>query len=125
MIGGSAHEGGELLRATDHPIITKIIARKDIRFSNSPIEAINKIHKQYLRHHQPTTQAAWFQVTEAFADEYSMLRPHGSLKGLTPMEAYTRPDLKLDFRQAIREARPQRIEENRKVNCPLCMATKN
>jgi len=28
-----------------------VIAQRDIRFSNSPIEAINKIFKQYLRHY--------------------------------------------------------------------------
>ena len=45
----------ELLRATTNPCITKIIAQKDIAFSNAPIEAINKIMKAYLRFHKPAT----------------------------------------------------------------------
>lgn len=110
----------ELLRDTFPPYITKLIALKDIQFSNSPIEAINKIYKQYLRHYQPKTSAALLQVTEAFVRDYGSLRPHGSLKGLIPMEAYTMPELKLDFRQTIREARAIRIEENKLVNCSLC-----
>jgi putative transposase len=114
----------ELLQATDHPAITKIIARKDIRFSNSPIEAINKIFKRYLRHYQPRTLKPLEQVTALFAHDYGSLRPHGSLKGLIPMEAYTRPGLAMDFRQRIREARASRIEENRKVNCAICPAAK-
>jgi putative transposase len=112
----------ELLRDTFPPYITKVIALKDIRFSNSPIEAINKIYKQYLRHYQPKTPAALLQVTEAFVHDYSTLRPHGSLKGLIPMEAYTRPELKLDFRQTLREARVQRIAENKQINCSLCIS---
>lgn len=51
---------------------------------------------------------------------WDTLRPHGSLKGLTPMEAYTRPDLKLDLRQAVGAARTQRMAANKQVNCSLC-----
>lgn len=39
----------ELLHETTHPDILKIIAMKSINFSNSPIEAISKIIKRYLR----------------------------------------------------------------------------
>jgi len=110
----------ELLRDTFPPYITKVIAQKDIRYSNSPIAAINKIYKQYLRHYQPKHPAALLQVTEAFVHDYSSQRPHGSLKGLIPMEAYTTPELKLDFRDTMRQARAQRIAENKLVNCSLC-----
>jgi hypothetical protein len=34
---------------------SKIIAQKDISFSNSPIEAINKIIKKYLRFYKPAS----------------------------------------------------------------------
>lgn len=79
---------------------------------------------RYLRHYQPRTLKALEQVTALFAHDYGSLRPHGSLKGLIPMEAYTRPGLAMDFRQRIREARASRIEENRKVNCAICSAAK-
>jgi putative transposase len=115
----------ELLQATDNPAITKVIALKHIRFSNSPIEAINKIFKRYLRHYQPRTLAALRQVTALFVHDYCTLRPHGSLKGLIPMEAYARPDRTIDFRQSIHEARAIRIEENRNVNCAICSTAKD
>lgn len=115
----------ELLRGTVRPDITKVIALKDIQFSNSPIEAINKIYKRYLRHYQPKTLHALQHVTRLFVQDYAYLRPHGSLKGLIPMEAYTKPDQVLDLRQAIQDARAIRIAENKKVNCSLCPGTRN
>src|SRR5690554_1700389 len=54
--GGSENHNmtiDELLRETTHPEISKIIAMKDISFSNSPVEAINKIIKRYLRIYMP------------------------------------------------------------------------
>ena len=52
-------------------------------------------------------------------------RPHGSLKGLIPMESYTKPDQALDLRQAIQQARAIRIAENKQVNCSFCPGTRN
>jgi transposase InsO family protein len=115
-----AHCVDDLLRATRHPDITKVIALKDIQFSNSAIEAINKIYKRSLRYHQPRTLTALQAVTEAFVQEYNSLRPHGSLYGLTPIEAYTRPGKQLDHKAAIQDARGLRIAANRKVNCAAC-----
>lgn len=110
----------ELLQNSAPPDIKKVIALKDIQFSNSPIEAINKIYKQYLRHYQPRTPAALESVTGLFVHDYGSVRPHGSLKGLIPMEAYTKPDQVLDSRHTVKEARTHRIAENKAVNCSLC-----
>ena len=40
------------------PRLNKVIAKKDVSFSNSPIEALNKVVKKYLRYHQPDTLEA-------------------------------------------------------------------
>jgi hypothetical protein len=64
-------------------------------------------------------------VTEQFVHDYASRRPHGSLKGLIPMESYTKPDQALDLRQAIHQARAIRIAENKQVNCSLCPGTRN
>ena len=119
--GGSenkAVEVQELLAAQAHPAIRHIIAQKDVRFSNSPIEAVNKIMKGYLRNLAPQTLQATEQVVAFATHDYTEVRPHGSLKGAIPMERYidpsftpTPPDLKA--------ARAQRIKENRKANCRL------
>jgi len=126
--GGRENHAGcveDLLRGTVRPDITKVIALKDIQFSNSPIEAINKIYKRYLRYHQPKTFHALQHVTEQFVHDYASRRPHGSLKGLIPMEAYTRPDQALNGQQAMSQARAIRIAENKQVNCTLCPGTKD
>lgn len=126
--GGRENHAGcveDLLRGTVRPDITKVIALKDIQFSNSPIEAINKIYKRYLRYHQPKTFHALQHVTELFVHDYASRRPHGSLKGLIPMEAYTRPDQALSGQQAISQARAIRIAENKQVNCSLCPGSRD
>ena len=123
--GGENHAGcvQDLLRETVRPDITKVIALKDIQFSNSPIEAINKIYKRYLRYHQPKTLQALQHVTHLFVQDYAYRRPHGSLKGLIPMEAYTKPDQALNGQQALSQARAIRMAENKRVNCSPCPGT--
>ena len=107
------------------PLITMIAALKDIAFSNSPIEAINKIFKQYLRHYNPTTLAGVQRVKDLFIQDYNARRPHGSLKGLRPMERYINPALIPDHRRQIQQARAIRIQENVAINCAQCLVPTN
>lgn len=110
--------GQQLLAAHAHPAIRHIIAQKDIRFSNSPIEAINKIMKGYLRNHAPQSLTATEHVVASAVHDYTEVRPHGSLKGAIPLERYLNPG----FTPAppdLKAARAQRIEENSKTNCRL------
>ncbi|MBI3134511.1 MAG: hypothetical protein HYZ14_07510 [Bacteroidetes bacterium] len=110
----------ELLRKTDHPVITKIIALKDISFSNSSIEAINKIAKRYLRILDPRTFEKLITCVEFFVFNYSHKRPHGSLKGLTPFEAYTKPGTALTFQNEMIKAKQKRIAFNQTNSCKMC-----
>lgn len=110
----------ELLKETQHPEITKIIARKDIKYSNSPIEAVIKIMKQYLRLVKPNTvEGVKRCLTEAVKD-YSENRPHGSLNGLTPYEAYTSPSRKFNFQFLKQQAKIARIQQNKEIKCTIC-----
>ena len=121
--GGSENHAEEielLLEQTEKPMFEKVIALKGIKYSNSPIEAINKIIKQYLRHYKPKTFEQTQQVVALAEHDYNENRPHGSLKGLIPMEAYTSPDKELSFKSEIQDAKKQRIKENRQENCLLC-----
>ncbi len=45
--------------------INEALALRDIAFSNSPIEAVNRIFKRYLRHWQPQTEAAFQAMGKA------------------------------------------------------------
>lgn len=110
----------ELLRQTKRPEITKVIAQKDIVFSNSPVEAVNKIMKRYLRHYKPQNLETLKAVLAAAVKDYNEQRPHGSLEGLTPMEAYAQPAKAIDFAEEKQRARALRIEQNRIANCSGC-----
>jgi len=122
--GGSenhAHTIDQLLESVMHPSITKVIALKDIRFSNSPVEALNRIFKRYLRFYQPDTETALREVlTDKIIPDYNVERPHGSLRGLTPMEAYVSPERTLSFTPQRLSARALRIRENKAGGCAEC-----
>jgi hypothetical protein len=52
--------------------------------------------------------------------DYMKQRPHGALKGLTPMESYAQKAVSTDYKTQIRQAKVSRIEHNRKTNCTKC-----
>ena len=110
----------ELIASTPHPDITKVIALKDIAFSNSPIEAINKIMKRYIRHYRPQTFKELLVCIIKSIEDYNIFRPHYALNGLTPMEAYTQKLPDMDFSEQMRQAKAIRLEQNRKSTCPKC-----
>ena len=113
----------ELIHRTPRPQIIKVVALQDVVFSNSAIEGINKILKQYLRYYNPRRSKPWsgWSAERQMIQDYGFKRPHGSLNGLIPMERYKDPTLRLDRREQIQQARAVRIEQNRQVNCGLCV----
>jgi len=60
------------------------------------------------------------ECVEFLVKNYTEKRPHGSLKGLTPFEAYTKPNYVLNFSIKMIQARENRIQQNRKMNCESC-----
>jgi transposase InsO family protein len=109
-----------LLASVSHPLISKVIALKDVVFSNSSIEGVNRIFKQYLRYYAPTTLASVQRVMELFIHDYGSRRPHGSLNGLRPIDLYIDPTLSSDQGRQIQHARSIRIQENMALNCSVC-----
>src|SRR5690554_1858395 len=96
------------------------LARAGVKFSNSAVEAVNKIIKRYLRKKLPETIEALILCLEEIINDYNTVRPHGSLLGLTPMECYTSENVNLDFKEQKLEAKKERITQNRAVNCEVC-----
>src|SRR5690554_2702258 len=85
----------DFLTNIEAPEIIKLLALKDVTFSNSAIEAINKIIKRYLRKKLPDTLDKLIQCLKEIINDYNTIRPHDSLLGLTPMECYTSEEVTL------------------------------
>lgn len=109
--------------------IHKLVALRDVHFSNSIVEAVNKVVKyRYLfPKNIPDGVALEKAVTESIAD-YNDRRPHGSLDGLTPTEAYQgighesldRRSQTLHTSEKLKAAQKARIEQNKKDRCLKC-----
>src|SRR5690554_7197732 len=89
----------DFIHKRSQPQIIKLLALKDVKFSNSAVEAINKIIKRYLRKKLPDTLENLIVCLEEIINDYNTVRPHGSLLGLTPMECYTSENVNLDFKE--------------------------
>jgi putative transposase len=102
--------------------VRKIIAQKEIHFSNSMIEAMNKIMKHaYLAGKCFYSLQALEIVLKESIEDYNAKRPHLSLKGLTPDEAYSRAGIQvIDYQQYLIENRAKRLSINRQNRCHEC-----
>ena len=109
----------DFLSNLEIPEIIKLLALKDVKFSNSAIEAVNKIIKRYLRKKLPDTLEKLIECLEEVIQNYNTIRPHGSLLGLTPIECYTSEEINLDFKQQKLQAKKDRITQNKSMNCSL------
>ena len=110
----------EWLQITKDPVITKLIALKDIAFSNSPIEAVHKIMKRYIRKQDPQNFQQLLNELPKYILDYTDIRPHGSLSGYTPLEAYSLKSLSMDFSEQTKLVRVQRIILNKAQRCKSC-----
>ena len=99
----------------------KVIAQKDVVFSNSLIEAVNRTLKDgYLKDKRFVSIGSLLEFIREFVRDYNK-RPHGSLHGFRPLEVLHGeiPD-KDRFSYDVREASLERREENEKFDCGSC-----
>ncbi len=74
----------------DEVKINPLIALKDIPYSNSVIEAQNKLFKyRYLFRQEYSDINGLRKIFEEYVKDYNYIRPHISLAGYTPFEAYS------------------------------------
>jgi transposase InsO family protein len=100
----------------------KVIAQKDVGFSNSMIEAVFKVIKyQYIYPHDPDAREKLRSLLAFAFHEYDTMRPHGSIGGLTPDESYRglQPDREKE-KLHLNAARTERIDYNLKNQCGKC-----
>jgi len=125
LVDGGSENKGEVDEyiAENSEFMEKIVAQKDITFSNSMVEALNKILKlDYIK----DRQFANVLKIQDFLD-YSKFdfnnRPHGSLYGLTPLEAlHGKIPYSRRYFENIGVFMAKRIEENRVFDCEKCLS---
>lgn len=102
--------------------IRKLIAGKDIRFSNSMVEAQNKLIKyHYLFKHTFQDINELKKLLSWIIQDYNYRRPHHSLGGLTPFEALKGKNPPVEaWKKQMQDARQARINENTESSCGIC-----
>jgi len=107
-----------LIAGSVSPAINHLIAQRDIDFSNSMIEAVNKQLKyRFLYHHPIANHAALIKYLQQAVQDYNN-RPHQVLHGLTPLEVLDGKTFDKDAcQQQMVLARNARLAENKKIQC--------
>ncbi|MBL4624067.1 MAG: DDE-type integrase/transposase/recombinase [Flavobacteriales bacterium] len=102
--------------------IQKLVALRDINYSNSMIERVNMTLKyRYIFPKSPRDLKHLKRILRFFINDYNNIKPHGQLKGLTPQEAWmgNKPDDSIRTK-ALKRARIDRLEYNRANKCSKC-----
>ncbi len=99
----------------------KLVAQRDIIFSNSMVEAINKILKyRFLFQHNIPNYESTIKHLNNFIPIYNN-HPHSALGGRMPEEVLKGIELnKKEYTMHFKDAQKKRIEENRVVWCENC-----
>ena len=101
--------------------ISKLIAQRDVAYSNSMIERVNRTLKyRYLFPHQPRNLYQLKELLEYFIEDYNYKKPLAILNGLTPDEAWREKKIEFNKNKILQEAREKRLEYNRSKRCDNC-----
>ena len=109
------------LRTTD-PDIKHLIAQKDIAFSNSKIEAFNKIIKhQFLLPQNLSNRKQLETALDTDVQMYNTMRPQLSLKGNTPAETFSGKPLDINhYKTHFESQKTLRVSQNQRNRCKAC-----
>ena len=101
--------------------LTRMVAQKDVIFSNSMVEVVNKQMKYgFLFRNQLLDIEHTQRFLETAVEQYNN-RPHTTLYGFTPQEVFNgaKPD-KYFFKTQMEEAKILRKAENKALSCDSC-----
>jgi len=102
--------------------IKHMIAQKDVVFSNSMIEAINKIIKhQFLYPKEIEDKKQLGNILDETIIIYNSIRPQMSLDGNTPTETFNGKVVGFSvYSKNFPSQKTIRIQQNKKTNCTKC-----
>jgi len=116
--GGPENHGEVSKFVSNRENLKQLIAQKDIIQSNSMVESVNKhIKYYYLFKKELKDLHETIKYLSTSVPDYNN-KPHGRLYGLTPIEVLngTTP-VKDNYQQDMIEARKNRLEQNRLIEC--------
>ena len=113
-------EVSALLNSWNNCIVHRI-AQRDVLFSNSMIEAFNKVLKHqflYPKHLNSKTQL--IKALDVVIPTYNNIRPQWSLGGNTPDEIFNGKAIKFNtYKTLFKEQKVKRLIQNKKNTCRL------
>jgi len=104
--------------------IHKLVALRDIHFSNSLVEAhFSLIKYNYLYRMRINSKSDLHNAMEKVVHDFNSIRPHCSLNGSTPDEVYFNGKLmsKNQFSTQYLKAKTQRLLDNKQNACVKCV----
>jgi transposase InsO family protein len=120
---GSENVNGQVDSLFQNSRLTRILARINVTFSNSVIEAWWRSLKYgWLFLNPLDTYSRLEKLIEFYVHQHNAVMPHSAFRGQTPDEVFAGigdrvPELLAEQR---RTARQKRIESNRALNCESC-----
>ncbi len=122
--GGGENKSGEVKKLENRGHFKKKVARFEISFSNSMVEALFRSMKHnYLFHKDIHSLKSLTYHTNFWFKEHNERMPHTAFKGETPLEKFSQSwDKQEEIRILVRheDAVKLRIKNNQKVFCQLC-----
>lgn len=98
-----------------------VLLWKDIKFSNSPAEAIHKTFKSYYADEAKIEDTNHLTDTIAFfVNDFNTVRPKHSLKGFTPDEVYYNNKPEIDFKELLKQDAIRRKTIHKSTACSAC-----
>ena len=123
--GGSENVNTTVSNFINSPeiLIEHIIAQKDVIFSNSMVESINKVIKhQFLFPKTIANENQLHKTLEQSVEIYNTIRPQKSLGGNTPAETFNGITIDISkYMQNFNEHKVLRRHLNNKNRCKTCL----
>jgi len=104
--------------------LTRVLARVEVTFSNSMIEAFwRSLKHSWLYLHSLDSFAALHRLIEFYVKAHNEVMPHAAFEGQTPDEMFfgTGDEVTQKLSAARRSAREERMRANWTARCGVCV----
>ncbi len=121
--GGGENCNNEVKKVLTGKGITQLIAKADVKFSNSMVEAVfRQLKQKYIEGTIKSKRDLELRISE-FVRKYNCANPHSSLGGGTPSEVHNGAWDTNEFKSLIRDRREKRIALRSRdyQRCKVCV----